>query len=534
MAWRIGQHLGPYEVEGVKEGGMGLVLLVRRGEEPHAWKRVLKTFWPWAMDIEKVRDAFRQEATNWIFLSRHPNVVKAEGIFRWDDSLFVVAERVEPDVRGVVTVLDAIEQRGCSVQEVVQHGVQICRALDWAGRQLPGFVHRDIKPGNILLSGSSAKLNDFGLSGAALVISEASDGRLRRASALRRPGQMDVWAHRKVGTPEYMAPEVIRAGEASLLSDIYSFGATLYHMATGRPMFSGTLEDVFEGHLRGAPVSPRCIRQELPPALETVIMKCLCRAPTERWCSFREIGEALQRIHVELTGQPAPRCPDFPRLIEQVESLRSLGEEQLAAAVLNKALESPDDDARFEAAVMLTREGRHSEAADIFKALLRSDRVLSVTPETLALHAVVALYNSRRYGEVEEAAAEVRAADPAGKAGFVELYRGMAILVGRRDVSEAERYFKFAADAHPDNADIDYGIGLAWMHFGREDKAEVHFRRALQLRHAFPGALYNLALICRERGKTREALEFFKKFLNIERCGFFADEARRYVEQMGS
>ncbi|MEM2915374.1 MAG: serine/threonine-protein kinase, partial [Candidatus Bathyarchaeia archaeon] len=223
-------------MEGVKEGGIGIVYFVyfvhRERDEPERF--VLKTLKPQFMEYAEMREIFRREAELWIRLSSHPNIVSAYRIIEEGNELYILAERIMPDSNfGCVSAEDWLQRRPFWPLEGINFAIQICRAMHWAQRQIPGFIHRDIKPGNMLIAGDTIKLSDFGFGGTV--------------------AEIDFLSGKPVGTIWYMSPEVIRREKATVRSDVYSFGATLYHMFSGRPVFTGSEREIKEAHLNEVP-----------------------------------------------------------------------------------------------------------------------------------------------------------------------------------------------------------------------------------------------------------------------------------------
>ncbi|MEW5917049.1 MAG: protein kinase [Gemmatimonadota bacterium] len=168
----------------------------------------------------------------------------------------------------------------------------VARALAYAHDR--GVVHRDIKPENILLSGDAAVVTDFGI---AKAISAATAGseRAPNVSTVTQPGTA-------VGTPTYMAPEQL-TGDPSVdhRADIYSFGCLAYELLAGEPPFSGTLQSLFAAHLSHTPTPISEKYPECPPALATLVMRCLAKDPAARPQSARDLLSVLDGVITRAT-----------------------------------------------------------------------------------------------------------------------------------------------------------------------------------------------------------------------------------------
>ncbi len=154
--------------------------------------------------------------------------------------------------------------------------VQVADAIAYAHQQ--GVIHRDIKPGNILLTAANrVKIFDFGIA-ARLGSDRATSGKI-------------------CGTPFYMSPEQIRGEAPSAASDIYSLGATFFHLATGRPPFNRG--NVIEAHLRKEPPDPLQVTEGLPREVGDIILRCLEKDPSRRYASASDLHAALIRVAMQ-------------------------------------------------------------------------------------------------------------------------------------------------------------------------------------------------------------------------------------------
>jgi len=173
------------------------------------------------------------------------------------------------------------ELRGFTCRRIIEIGKQICDALAYAHNQ--GFVHRDLKPGNVLVEKHGfqyfVKLMDFGLA--------------RPRGAENLPTESNL-----AGTIFYLAPEVIAGQPADVSSDLYALGAMLYEMITGRVPFSDFIDDqaILTQHLEEPVAPPSQSRGDLPPALEAIIMRLLEKNPKDRFTSAQEVRQALERV----------------------------------------------------------------------------------------------------------------------------------------------------------------------------------------------------------------------------------------------
>jgi len=282
MALTSGTKLGPYEIIApLGAGGMGEVYQARdtRLERSVAIKILPSHF----ADDAARRQRFEREAKAVSSLS-HPHICTLYDIGRQDGVDFIVMEYVEG-----VSLAARLEKGALSTAEVLEYGIQLSSALDKAHRNR--VTHRDLKPGNIMLTKSGAKLLDFGLAKAAS--SPAAAATLTNALQAN-PVTLEGTV---VGTVPYMSPEQVEGKEVDGRSDIFSLGAVLYEMVTGGRAFQGQSDfSVASAVLVKDPEPISSLQPLTPPALDRTIRVCLAKDPDARWQSAGDLCKELRWI----------------------------------------------------------------------------------------------------------------------------------------------------------------------------------------------------------------------------------------------
>ena len=278
----IGSTAGSFKVlEKLGAGGMGVVY---KGLDLKLRREVALKFLPEAVARDAAAlERFRREARAASALN-HPNICTIYDICEHEGKLFIVMEMMEG-----MSLRQKLANGPLGVSEVLTLGSDIASGL--AAAHSKGIIHRDIKPANIFVTADGrAKVLDFGLAKVlpAQMKAVAADSTIQ--TSLTAPGAT-------VGTIAYMSPEQARGEELDTRCDLFSFGATLYEIATGVPAFQGkSLAEIYDAILNRQPTAASQVNPEIPPHLQEVIAKALNKNPALRYQSAADMGADLERI----------------------------------------------------------------------------------------------------------------------------------------------------------------------------------------------------------------------------------------------
>jgi serine/threonine protein kinase len=292
------ERIGPYRIERkIGAGGMGTVYL--GVHETSGRQAAIKVLPPMLAREGGFVARFEREIAALRKLS-HPNVVELYESSVEGDLSYYAMEYVDG-----VTLMDRLhEQRRISWQQVIEIGVQICGALKAAHNA--GIIHRDLKPSNLMLTADGqVKLTDFG------VAQVFASGKLTITGGV-------------IGTAEYMSPEQAAGKRAEKRSDIYSLGAVMYVMLTGRPPFTGkTSFDVARQHQTARFDSPRMVVPEIPYWLDEVVCQCLEKKPEDRYPDAYVLSRRLEEIPRKVALAAQDHTLDFDESSPTAETLAS-------------------------------------------------------------------------------------------------------------------------------------------------------------------------------------------------------------------
>jgi CRP-like cAMP-binding protein/tRNA A-37 threonylcarbamoyl transferase component Bud32 len=297
-------QVGKYDIQ--KLLGRGATGTVYHAKDTFTGREVaLKTLEPEVFRHPQFGAVHRAQFLNEASLAgklRHPHIVSILDAVVGEDSGHIAME--------LVTAGDlsqyAKPEKLLPPADVLQIGFKCCGAMDYAYRE-QGIVHRDLKPANIMISrGTDIKIADFG------------------AAFLKKSQPAQGVA---VGSPYYMAPEQLEGQEPTFAADMYSLGAVLYELLTGRrPFVAGNLEALAEKITRTEPAPPSKLRALLPHEIDAVVLRALKKDPAQRYATWAQFAVEISKV-VRLV-MPAGVVPDSEKYlaISKVEMLQLLGD----------------------------------------------------------------------------------------------------------------------------------------------------------------------------------------------------------------
>ncbi len=282
MALSTGTRLGPYEIlTTLGAGGMGEVYKARdtRLDRTVAIKILTGSL----AANPQFRERFEREART-ISQLDHPHICTVHDVGEDHGTSFLVMQYLEGK-----TLADRIAKGPLPLPEALPIAIQISDALQKAHRA--GIVHRDVKPANIFLTKSGAKLLDFGLAKTSVVEVSGAGPTVTMSPNLTGEGTI-------LGTIQYMAPEQIEGHEADARTDIFAFGTVLHEMLTGNKAFQGTSQaTLISSILRDEPRPVSEVRPLTPPLLDHIVSRCLAKDPDERWQNASDLTRELRWLY---------------------------------------------------------------------------------------------------------------------------------------------------------------------------------------------------------------------------------------------
>ena len=325
MGLASGTKLGPYEIQSaLGAGGMGEVY---RARDTRLERTVAIKILPEHLSSSGELRARLEREARAVSSLNHPHICHLYDIGSQDGTAYLVMEYLEGE-----TLAERLRKGPLPLKQSLEFGIQIAEALATAHRG--GILHRDLKPGNVMLTPTGAKLLDFGLAKAAPALGASSGAAsgmtpstpTMTIAELSSPSKGLTRRGTLVGTFQYMAPEVLQGTEADARSDIFSLGCVLYEMVTGRRAFEGKSQlSVLSSILEKEPEPVSQVQPTSPAALEHVVKTCLEKNPEERFQTAHDVKVQLKWI---AAGGAEPR------LRQPTQKFARLGWVVAGAAVL--------------------------------------------------------------------------------------------------------------------------------------------------------------------------------------------------------
>jgi serine/threonine protein kinase/tetratricopeptide (TPR) repeat protein len=330
----IGKTVSHYRVvERLGRGGMGVVYKAEdtRLGRPVALKFLLEGF---SRSDPNPLERFRREARAASALN-HPNICTVYDIDEHEDQPFIAMEFLKGH-----TLRDRLNRGPLKADELLELAIQIADALEAAHAE--GIVHRDIKPANVFVTErGQAKILDFGL---AKLLSPRGAGALSVQPTVAGADDRLTEVGSTVGTVAYMSPEQARGEDLDARSDLFSVGAVLYEMATGRPAFGGdTTAIIYEAILNKRPIAPARVNPEVPAKLEEIIDKLLDKDRRLRYQTAADLEADLRRVKrdsdttrsaTSVDSRPPPALPGGAQTAASAVQKRSHGIRMTAAGAV--------------------------------------------------------------------------------------------------------------------------------------------------------------------------------------------------------
>jgi len=306
MTVPAGSKLGPYEVQSaLGAGGMGEVY---RARDTRLDRTVAIKILPEQLSANaELKARFEREARAVSSLN-HPHICQLYDVGVQDGTSFLVMEYLQGE-----SLAERLRKGPLSLKQALEYGIEIGDALATAHRA--GILHRDLKPGNVMLTGNGAKLLDFGLaktsapplsgiSGSAVSGLTPSTPTMTIAELTSAP-QALTQRGVVMGTFQYIAPEVLQGADSDVRSDIFGLGCLLYEMITARRAFEGKSQlSVLTAILEKDPEPVSQVQPMSPPAVDYLVLKCLEKNPQERFQSAHDVKLQLEWISRDGGTQP--------------------------------------------------------------------------------------------------------------------------------------------------------------------------------------------------------------------------------------
>lgn len=334
-SWYLGYRLDDrYEIKEIRGGkgasGMGIVFIV---EDDRGNRYAVKTLQRRFRTELHLLQRFVREARTWMLIGSHPNIVCARKLEIVEAAPCLFMEWVPSDGRGTHSLSQRLNFGPLSIGETLDMAHQFCLGMIHATRAVPGLVHRDVKPENLLITPEGTiKITDFGLV-RTRGMEEDSLEQMARSGVFEDFSGDITRVGTIFGTPAYMAPEQFaRANEVDFRADIYALGCCMYECFTGLPPFivrgdssAGRLLELKRMHINDTPDTLReALGPTFPAAVDALVRRCLAKHPRDRWESYEDLCVAILSIMDSLDIPPREIPLPQPSPAEIAAQMRSI------------------------------------------------------------------------------------------------------------------------------------------------------------------------------------------------------------------
>jgi tetratricopeptide (TPR) repeat protein len=551
--WEIGEKIeGRYEIHDIKRGGMGIVFLCYDSKQ--RMPVAIKTFQDKYLLEKASVDRFIHEASTWVDLGRHRNIVKAYYVMDINFRPYVFLEFVAGDRYYGADLSGWIRGKYLDFKTILEFAFQFCRGMMHAVRIFEEmsrpFVHRDIKPSNIMVTKDGVvKITDFGL--------------------VKSLGDLDL--SEGFGTKPYMSPEQFQSSDSvTVCSDIYSFGCVLFEMVCGVPPF--TVSDEYhpalwwelykKKHLEEPPPEPRAIREDCPLSLNNIILKCLEKEPIRRYQSFKTLRDDLASEYSQLTGEIIKKegpgdetslhLPYEQEFAAKAASLVNLGRYQEAIECFNQALEMGKEQSfrhsmycargytygrmgqfdkainDYDVAIAIdeTDSNTYVERGNVYNDLGKWDKAVKDYHTAIDLdpNNTLAFYNRglyyRRLDSLDEALQDINRAIELGLKTAYTNRGSIYALLNQWD--KAIKDYGRAIENNPRDMIAYTNLATAYQNIEQFDSAIQNYDKAIEIDPLYATAYYNRGNCCLQMNQFGKAIEDYKQVIKIDRRHFTA------------
>lgn len=328
MSLSAGSRLGVYEIiSQLGEGGMGVVY---RARDTRLGREVaLKVLAPHISASPEARSRFEREARI-ISQLNHPHICTLHDIGSENGTDFLVMEFIEGE-----SLAQIIAKGALPIPRVLRYAAQIADALGKA--HAAGVVHRDLKPGNLMLTASGIKLLDFGLARPAIE-TDATETKTVD-TPLTTHGEI-------IGTLAYLSPEQLAGKEVDPRVDVFALGCVFYEMATGKRLFGGTNStQILTAIVSISPEWVASLTNQLPSQFRTILHRSLAKDPAERYADASELGTAIQGLTTWIRNDA---LPELAGTIDRIQSLDEASEAWNAFSLAREIAQLAPDEPQLE------------------------------------------------------------------------------------------------------------------------------------------------------------------------------------------